>query len=250
MIDTHAHIIGEYYDDIDGLISDCKKNGICYVINCADNIDSSEEILGLKRKYSNFFFCALGIHPEFACSNNSDNLKKLEILISNSNVTAIGEIGLDFHYNDNYDEQIELFETQLHMAEKYNLPVIVHTRDAIQQTYDILKKYKLKGVIHCYSGSIEMAKEFIKLGYALGIGGVLTFKNTKLVDTVKELSLDNIVLETDSPFLSPEPFRGKKNNPSNVVYVAKKVCEVKKISYDNLVDTITKNVCKIFDITL
>ena len=128
------------------------------------------------------------------------------------------------------------------------MPIIVHTRDSIQDCYDILKKRKLKGVIHCYSGSIEMAKEFIKLGYKLGIGGVLTFKNAKLYQVVEQIDIKDILLETDSPFLSPEPYRGRKNIPSNVYYVAKKIAEIKKITIKEVMDITTNNVKEVFDI--
>ena len=128
------------------------------------------------------------------------------------------------------------------------MPIIVHTRDSIQDCYDILKKRKLKGVIHCYSGSIEMAKEFIKLGYKLGIGGVLTFKNAKLYQVVEQLDIKDILLETDSPFLSPEPYRGRKNIPSNVYYVAKKIAEIKNITIKEVMDITTNNVKEVFDI--
>ena len=130
----------------------------------------------------------------------------------------------------------------------YNLPVIVHTRDSIQDCFDILKKRKLKGVIHCFSGSVEMAKEFIKYGYKLGIGGVLTFKNSKLYEVIDKISLNDILLETDSPYLSPEPYRGKKNNPYNVYYVAKKIAEIKGIKVDEVIEKTTENCKEIFDI--
>ena len=145
-------------------------------------------------------------------------------------------------------EQKELFNKQLDLAEKYNLPIIVHTRDSIQDCFDILKKRKLKGVIHCYSGSIEMAREFIKLGYKLGIGGVLTFKNAKLYQVVEQLDMKDILLETDSPFLSPEPYRGRKNKPSNVLYVAKRIAELKNIPLKDVMKMTTANVKDIFDI--
>ena len=141
-----------------------------------------------------------------------------------------------------------LFVKQIKLAQNYNLPVIVHTRESIQDCFDILKENRVRGVIHCYSGSLEMAREFIKFGYKLGIGGVLTFKNSKLSNVIENIDLDNIVLETDSPYLSPEPYRGKKNKPSNVYYVAKKIAEIKNISVEEVIKITTKNAISLFDI--
>ena len=170
-------------------------------------------------------------------------------LIKNNKVFAVGEIGLDYHYNDeNKKEQREYFIKQLDLAIKYDLPVIIHIREAMQECFDILKTRKNRGIIHCFSGSTEMAREYIKLGYKLGIGGVLTFKNSKLYEVIEKIDLKDIVLETDSPFLSPEPYRGKKNKPSNVFYVAKRIAEIKNISIEEVINTTTKTASQIFDI--
>ena len=140
-----------------------------------------------------------------------------------------------------------MFIDQIELAKKYNLPVIVHTRDSIQDCFDILKEHRVKGVLHCFTGSYEMAKEFIKYGYKLGIGGVLTFKNSKLYEVVEKIDLKDILIETDSPYLSPEPFRGKQNNPSNVYYVAKRIAEIKNISIEEVIDITAKNARELFD---
>lgn len=246
MIDSHAHVFNEYYDNIYDLIDELKDKKIINVINCADNNKTAHEVVDSYIKYEGFLLPSVGIHPEY--TDNYD-LNDLEELIKNNKVYAIGEIGLDYHYNnENKDEQKELFNKQLDLAEKYNLPVIIHIREAMQETFDILKKRKLKGVIHCYSGSIEMAREFIKLGYKLGIGGVLTFKNSRLFEVIEKLDLKDILLETDSPYLSPEPFRGRKNNPSNVYYVAKKIAEIKNIKVDEVIEKTTSNCKELFDI--
>lgn len=246
MIDSHAHVFNEYYDNIYDLIDELKDKKIINVINCADNNKTAHEVVDSYIKYEGFLLPSVGIHPEY--TDNYD-LNDLEELIKNNKVYAIGEIGLDYHYNnENKDEQKELFNKQLDLAEKYNLPVIIHIREAMQETFDMLKKRKLKGVIHCYSGSIEMAREFIKLGYKLGIGGVLTFKNSRLFEVIEKLDLKDILLETDSPYLSPEPFRGRKNNPSNVYYVAKKIAEIKNIKVDEVIEKTTSNCKELFDI--
>jgi TatD DNase family protein len=246
MIDTHAHILSEFYDDIDELIEELKSKDIIKVINCADSIETSKEVLNIYNKYEGYLLPAVGIHPE---NIDNSNLKTIENIIKEHKVFAIGEIGLDYHYNDeNKDEQKEYFIKQLDLALKYDLPVIIHIREAMQECFDILKTRKNKGIIHCFSGSVEMAREYIKLGYKLGIGGVLTFKNSKLYEVIEKIDLKDIVLETDSPFLSPEPFRGKKNKPCNVLYVAKRIAEIKNISLEEVINTTTATAKQIFDI--
>ncbi len=246
MIDTHAHILSEFYDDIDELIEELKSKDIIKVINCADSIETSKEVLNIYNKYEGYLLPAVGIHPE---NIDNSNLKTIENIIKEHKVFAIGEIGLDYHYNDeNKDEQKEYFIKQLDLALKYDLPVIIHIREAMQECFDILKTRKNKGIIHCFSGSVEMAREYIKLGYKLGIGGVLTFKNSKLYEVIEKIDLKDMVLETDSPFLSPEPFRGKKNKPCNVLYVAKRIAEIKNISLEEVINTTTATAKQIFDI--
>ena len=247
MIDSHAHILKEYYDDIDSLVKELKSKSVLKVINCASGFKDIDEILNLSKKYNGFLYPAIGIHPENV--NDLDNIEKLEDLIKNNKIIAIGEIGLDYYWNkDNKELQKELFIRQLDLAEKYNLPIIVHIRDSIGDCYDILKTRKLKGIIHCYSGSYEMAINFIKLGYKLGIGGVLTFKNSKLRELIEKIGINDLVLETDSPYLSPEPFRGKKNNPYNVYYVLNKIFEITGIDKNKILEVTNSNVISIFDI--
>ena len=246
MIDTHAHIFSEYYDNIDELITYLKENNIKYVLNAATNFDNINEVLDLANKYNNFLLPVIGIHPE---DINVFDLDKLESIIKNNKVYAVGEIGLDYHYRrDNKEEQKDIFIKQIELAKKYNLPVVVHTRDSISDVLEILKRNRVKGVIHCFSGSYEIAKEFIKYGYKLGIGGVLTFKNSKLYEVIEKISLNDIVLETDSPYLTPEPNRGKKNNSYNVYYVAKRLAEIKNVSVEEVINITTRNACEIFDI--
>lgn len=246
MIDTHAHIYSEYFNDIDSLVKELKDNNMKYVINVSTCNKDALEVIELSKKYNNFLLPAIGIHPE---EINNYDLEELEELINNNKIYAIGEIGLDYYWvKDNKDEQKELFSKQIELSVKYNLPILVHTRESIQDCYDIIKKYKVKGIIHCYSGSLEMAREFIKLGFKLGIGGVLTFKNSKLYKVIENIDLKDIVLETDSPYLSPEPFRGKTNIPSNVYYVAKKIADIKNISIEEVIEITSKNAIEIFDI--
>lgn len=248
MIDSHAHIISEFYNNIDEVVKTIKDKGIIDVINCGDGINTSKEVIEINKKYD-ILKPAVGIHPE----NISDNSKidELEELIKSNKIYAVGEIGLDYYWNkENKDDQKDLFIKQLDLAIKYDLPVIIHTRDSIQDCYDILRDRNNRGVIHCFTGSIEMAKLFIKKGYKLGIGGVLTFKNSNLYKVIESIDLDDILLETDSPFLSPEPFRGQTNIPSNVYYVASRIAEIKNISVEEVIDITRKNASKLFDINL
>lgn len=173
-------------------------------------------------------------------------------MIKIDSVKAIGEIGLDYHYsNCDKDAQKEMFKRHLELAEKYHKPVIIHSRDAIQDTYDIVKNYDIRGVIHCFSGSLEMAELFIKKGFFIGVGGVLTFKNANnLPKVIEKISLNNILLETDSPFLSPEPLRGQKNIPVNVLYVAQKIADIKKIDLSDVIKQTTYNALRLFDLNL
>lgn len=246
MIDTHAHIYSEYYDDIDSLVNELKTKGVLCVLNASTNYSNSIEVLELSHKYKGFLLPVIGIHPQ---DIDGQIVGKIEELVKNNKVYGIGEIGLDYYWRkDNKEEQKKIFIELINLAKKNNLPVVVHTRDAINDALEILKKNRVKGVIHCFSGSVEMAKEFIKCGYKLGIGGVLTFKNSKLYKVIEEIDLDNIILETDSPYLSPEPFRGKQNNPYNVYYVAKRIAEIKGISIEEVIDITTKNARELFDI--
>lgn len=246
--DTHCHIYKEYYEDIDEVIDTAIKNKIDRIINNATNRENMDEVLQLSKKY-NGMYCAIGYQPEDIDVIMEEDLKYLESHLKDDKVIAIGEIGLDYHYTkENKKKQIYFFEKQLELAEKYSIPVIIHSRDATLDTIETLKKYKVKGVIHSFSGSLETAKEYIKQGFLLGINGVITFKNCKLSEVCKELSLEHIVLETDSPYLTPVPFRGKQNNPSHIVDIATYVCDLYNVSLETLATETNRNIKRIFDI--
>lgn len=246
--DTHCHIYKEYFDDINLVLENASKNKINRFINNADNIETSKEILALIEKYSNMYG-AIGIHPEHVDSYTKEDLEFIEKNLDNKKIVAIGEIGLDYHYTkENKNKQIELFESQLKLAEKYHLPVIIHSREATKDTIDILKKYNVKGVIHSFSGSYETACIYIKMGFCLGINGVITFKNANLKEELKNISLHNIVLETDSPYLAPEPYRGKKNEPANILVIAEFLASLYGVSISYLSEVTNENIARIFDI--
>lgn len=246
-IDSHLHLIQKDYDkSIASIIEDAHKNEVnTLIVSCCELADLDESLNLLK--YNNVFL-TIGLHPSEADSYTEDDILKIESIVkSNHKIIGIGEIGLDYHYGkDNRFKQIELFRRQLDLALKLSLPVVIHTRDAVADTLNILKDYDLKGIIHCFNGSIEVAKEYINIGYLLGIGGVVTFKNSKLYQVIEELSLNDIVLETDSPYLSPD--RGKKNEPSNIPIIAKRIAEIKNIDIEKVADVTSSNVKELFDL--
>ena len=191
---------------------------------------------------------AIGIHPEHVDNYTKEDLEFIEKNLKNEKIIAIGEIGLDYHYTkENKKEQIELFEQQLKLAEKYNKPVIVHSREATKDTIDTLKKYQVKGVIHSFSGSYETACIYIKMGFLLGVNGVITFKNSNIKEVYKSISLHNIVLETDSPYLAPTPYRGKKNEPANILVIAEFLASLYGVSLSYLSEVTNENISRIFD---
>ncbi len=248
MIDTHCHLFNEYYNNIDEVIEECKKNGIKRIIVSGCDMKSNLEVLELVNKYD-IVYGTLGFHPTELDSFNNSYFNWLEEHINDDKIVGIGEIGLDYHYdNTDKEKEIVVFKRQLDIACKYNKPIIVHTRDSIGDAYNILKNYKLKGSIHCFSGSVEMGKLFTELGYKLGIGGIVTYKNAKTIkEVVKSTDLSDILLETDSPYLSPEPYRGTQNNPSNVSLVADKIAEIKKVTKAEVIRVTTDNAEQIFD---
>ena len=247
LIDTHCHIYSEYYDDIDEVIERSINDGVSMIIVNGVDRKSNEEILKLVKKYD-IVYGALGIHPDQCEKVSNEDFMFIEEHINDDKIVAVGEIGLDYHYDLDKDMQKELFKKQLDIASKYNKPVIIHSRDSIQETYNILKEYKIKGIMHCYSGSVEMVREFNKLGYLIGVGGIVTFKNAvKLIDVIKSVDLKYIVVETDSPYLTPEPYRGKRNEPKYIKIIMEKICDIKGIEYKDLCDTIRTNVFGLFD---
>lgn len=247
LIDTHCHLSSDDYNNLDEIINEF--DGIMIASGC--DLKTNKEVIELVNKYDNVYG-TLGIHPEEIENFKESDLKFIEDNLNNKKIVGIGEIGLDYYWvKDNKEQQKELFIKQLDIAKKYNKAVIVHSREAIQDTYDILKKYNLKGSIHCFNSSLEMAREFIKIGYKIGVGGVLTFKNSrKLQEIVKDIDLKHILLETDSPYLTPEPYRGQKNKPSNVYYVALKLAELKNLSIEDIINQTGENALKEFSINI
>ena len=247
-IDTHTHLSLEDYDDIDLVIKENRDNNISKIIISGCTRDSIIESLKYIDKYDDVF-ATIGYHPSEVDDCNDDDLILLDEQLKHKKVVGVGEIGLDYHYGkEDRDKQIELFEKQLKIAEKNILPVVIHSRDATEDTINILKKYNVRGVMHCFSGSIETAKIYTSMGFLLGIGGVVTFKNSNLFKVVEEVGIENIVLETDSPYLTPEPFRGKKNSSKYIPYIAKRIAEILNISVEEVGKITSNNASSMFDL--
>lgn len=247
--DSHAHYDDKKFNsDRINFLSELKN--IHCIINCGTDLASSKKSIELAKKFD-FIYCAVGIHPENIESTTQNDIDNLENLTINKNVRAIGEIGLDFHY-ENYsrDKQIYWFQKQIELANKINLPIIIHSRDAISDTFQIIKSNaQTNGVIHCYSSNLQMALDYIDLGFFIGIGGVITFKNSKkLVQVVKNIPIEKILIETDCPYLSPEPNRGKRNDSSNLKFITEKIAQIKNMQHDEIAQITSNNAKKLFRI--
>lgn len=245
MVDTHCHVFLSDYPDIDDVIK--RMDGNIIIVSGVDD-SSNREVLDLCARYDNVYG-TLGIHPESV--DDSYDLDFVRNHINDPKIVAVGEIGLDYYYTrDNRERQIDLFCRQIEIALEFGKPIVVHSRDAISDTYDIIKKYNIGTMtdIHCFSGSLEMALEFVKLGCKLGIGGVLTFKNSgRIKDVVSNIDISNLLLETDSPYLTPEPFRGKRNEPYNIIYVAQVIARIKGLSVSDVLEITKRNSYSLFD---
>ena len=245
-VDTHSHLFDEAFDlDREEVIKECLNQNVKKLIVVGFDKETNKLALELSSKYD-FLFPTVGLHPTELDDYSDDFFLYLEDLIKNNkSIVGIGECGLDYYWDDSKKElQKKVFKKQIELSLKYNLPLVIHSRDAIGDTLDVLKSVNkpLLGVMHGYSGSLEMAREFVKLGLKLGVGGVLTFKNAKSIkEVVKELDLSNFVLETDCPFLTPTPYRGKRNAPYYIPLIAKEMADIKGISIDEVMEATTNN---------
>lgn len=251
-IDTHVHLDDERYTNIlDQVITEAQEANVYKIITMGCDYRSSLKAVEIANKYPNVY-AMIGIHPtEIAKSSDEElALEWINDLIQNPKVIGIGEIGLDYYWDrSNSEKQKEIFIKQIEISKKLNLPINVHSRDANQDTFDIIKELRPKGIIHCYSGSVEMAKEFVKIGFYIGVGGVVTFKNSKVIkDVVSEISLGNLVTETDGPYLAPTPNRGKTNYPKYIPLIVEEISKIKSIDIKKVQTKIEENVSKIFNI--
>ncbi len=258
IFESHAHYEDRKFDsDRVELLSMMKKKNIGTIINVGTTLELSRASIDLAREYD-FIYAAVGVHPsDIACLEEaSDGLDQLKSMAeSEKKVVAIGEIGLDFYWEKDEavrERQRFWYNKQLELARELDLPVIIHSRDANEETFNIMKEAATlgtRGVIHCYSGSPEMAEQYVKLGYYIGIGGVVTFKNgKKLKETAKRIPLENILVETDAPYMAPEPFRGERNDSTFLPYVIKQISELREITVDEVMEVTRENGKKLFGV--
>ncbi|MEA4848347.1 MAG: TatD family hydrolase [Clostridiaceae bacterium] len=251
LFDTHAHLDDDRFDeDRDEVIMQCRQDGVELILNAASNIETSVKAIALAKKYE-FIYASVGVHPHDAADMDEETAGVLAALAENKKVRAIGEIGLDYHYDlSPRDVQKQRFAEQIDLARQLKLPVIVHDREAHGDVMDIFRKTRIKevgGVLHSFSGSAEMALECIKLGLYISISGPVTFDNArKTVEAVKQVPLDMLLIETDSPYLTPVPYRGKRNYPGYVRFVAEKIAEIKGIAFEEIARQTLENGKRLF----
>ncbi|WP_190972218.1 TatD family hydrolase [Clostridium sp. HV4-5-A1G] len=238
IFDAHSHYDDKEFDeDRDQVIKELKDHDIVGVLNCGSSIEGSRFSVKLTKKYD-IFYAAVGIHPEYAYKFNDDTIKELRELAKNKKVRAIGEIGLDYYYRENpsRDVQKAVFIRQMELARELNLPVIIHDREAHEDTLNIIKQFKdVIGEIHCFSGSVEFARECLKSGYYIGFTGVVTFKNAKkVINVAREVPVDRILVETDCPYMTPVPFRGKRNRSEYIQFIMSKIAEIKELEIEEI----------------
>lgn len=248
IFDTHAHYDDERFDDIrEELFCEMQQNGVYGIVTCGCDEVSSKKAIKMAEQ-NDFIYAAVGIHPGNIDSGTT--IEQIKSLATHPKCVAIGEIGLDYYWvDDNKCEQIKIFEQQILIAKELDLPILVHDRDAHGDTLEILKKHKPKGVVHCYSGSVEMAEEIIKLGMYIGVGGVITFKNAKkLPDVVKIIPDELLLVETDCPYLAPEPYRGKLCHSGLIKYTAEKIAEIRGTTTEQVLNLTASNARKLFNL--
>ena len=245
IFDTHAHYDdGQFDEDREELFASMAENGVGTIVNVSASYASCERVTDMVRDYP-FLYAAVGVHPDEVGDLNEESFARMKALFTREKVVAVGEIGLDYYWEkESHEIQKKWFIRQLELAGELGLPVVIHSREAAADTMEIMKRYAkgLKGVIHCYSYSREMAKEYVKMGFYIGVGGVVTFKNArKLKETVEEIPLASIVLETDCPYLAPVPYRGKRNHSAYIRYVAEEVARLKGLSCEEVIRQTEKN---------
>ena len=251
LIDTHCHLYSEEFaEDIDTIIRTAEETGVKKFYLPSIDSTAIDAMMALEQQYPGKCIAMAGLHPCYVKQNYLEELEIVKGWLSRRKFAAVGEIGLDYYWDRSFvKEQEEAFRTQMGWAIQYNLPIVIHTRNAMQETINIVKEYTsqgVKGIFHCFGGSIESAREIIKAGFYLGIGGVLTYKKSGLTEVLQQVDLEHLVLETDAPYLTPVPFRGKRNESSYLKYIVEKLAEVKKAPVEEVAAITTANAEKIF----
>ncbi|MDE5825387.1 MAG: TatD family hydrolase [Lachnospiraceae bacterium] len=253
IFETHAHYDDEAFDDDrDTLLLSMQENGIGLIVNVGASLKSTTASIRLAEKYP-FVYAAAGVHPNETAELNEESFAWLRDQCFHKKVVAVGEIGLDYYWDEPSHEIQKLwFARQLELARAVKKPVIIHSRDAAKDTYDMMAAHnadEIGGVVHCFSYSAEMAQEYVKMGFYIGVGGVVTFKNgKKLKEVVEAVPIERVLLETDSPYLSPEPNRGKRNTSLNIPYIIQKIAEIKEMSYDEVIAVTEENARRMYQI--
>lgn len=251
IFDTHAHYDDERFsDDVKNLFSEFPSKGISYIVNCSTDINSCKKSKAFAEEFDYIYFAA-GIHPHESENVGKSYLDELKSFAAHKKCVAIGEIGLDYHYDfSDRSFQLKVFEDQLILAKELNLPVIIHDREAHADTLALLKKYRPEGILHCFSGCIESAKEILNLGMYIGLGGAVTFKNAKKpVEVAKYVPDDRLLLETDCPYMTPVPFRGRRNDSTYISHTAQFIASLRKTDTQTLLDLTAENAKRIFRIS-
>lgn len=253
IFDSHAHYNDERFDeDREAVLASLPDQGVCGIINCGCNVETSQISLQYAEKYP-YIFAAAGFHPEQADEYTEDGMNKIREMLKHPKMVAVGEIGLDYYWPEP-DRQIQkdVFEKQLALAKELDLPVIIHSRDAAEDTIQILKKYPgIRGVVHCFSGSAEIAEIYLKMGFYIGFTGVLTFQNNRRsVEACKVIPIDRLLLETDCPYMAPVPHRGKRCWSPLIAHTAERMAEIKEVPVQKMIDTARENTCRLFQISL
>lgn len=252
IFDSHAHYESPLFNgDRESLLKALPRKGICAVVNCGSDMDTSERSIALAEKYF-YIYAAAGVHPHEAQTAGKLDQQRLAALLEHPRVKALGEIGLDYHYDYSPPGvQKNFFAGQLDLAVSMDLPVIVHDREAHADTLELLKKYRPRGVVHCFSGSAELAREVCALGMYIGLGGAVTFKNARRpLEVAREIPIDRLLLETDAPYMAPAPYRGQRCDSSHIPYSAEKIAQVRGVSRDEILSAGCQNACALFEITL
>ncbi len=249
IFDAHAHYDDDWFDeDREELLSTLPQKGVCGIVNASVDLKTAEIAKGFAEKYDYMYF-TVGFHPENLEDMPTDYLDKIALMLEHKKAVALGEIGLDYHWEIERELQHRVFDEQLKLSKDLDVPVVIHDREAHGDVMEYLRKYKPKGLMHCFSGSVEMLKEVLKLGMSISLGGTVTFKNARVpVEVADAVPLDRLLLETDAPYLSPVPFRGKRNDSSNIIYTAQKIAEIKGIGVQELLDVTAQNAKELYGI--
>lgn len=245
IFDSHSHYDdSQFNEDRDLVLKEIKEKGVIGVLNCGSDLRGLNMSIELAEKYD-FVYAAVGIHPEYAQIVDENLIEQIKNHAKNPKVRAIGEIGLDYYWEENPPREVQkkAFRMQMEAARELNLPVVIHDREAHQDTLEIMKEFsQVKGVVHCFSGSVEFAKECLKLGYYIGITGVVTFKNAKVIkEVVKAVPIDKLLVETDCPYMAPTPYRGKRNQSNYIEYIIEEIADLKGVTKEELEKNTIKN---------